>query len=350
MDISRTLPADVSGAELFEAVTRVVADAVVHLDERQRIVRFNPAAERLLGCPAHSVLGMEFSQLYDVSNTVDPFAASAIDAPHAVPLVLRNARGEPVPVSARTTAIVRDGSLQCRVIAFSPKQRVDEIEQLKNELVSTVSHELKTPLSAIKAYTATLRTNPVLYEAHRDEFLAVVEQQADRLSRLIEDMLLVTRVDTTQLLRQRVVVPLDDVLDDAIRDLQHDPVRHPIDRRTGGAQISGDPERLRDIFRNVLENAVKYSPDGGRITIDAASRDGQTVVEVGDRGIGIDEEHLPYIFDRFFRVQSDSTASVGGSGLGLYIVQALVRAHGGTIDVRSAPGEGTTFVLRLPLR
>ncbi len=350
MDISRTLPADVSGTELFETVTRVVADGVAHLDDERRIVRFNPAAERLLGYSSLSVLGVEFAQLYHASNTADPFEAPTVDGPRATPLILRNTQGDPVPVWARTSAVLRGDKPESWLVAFSPKQRVGEIEQLKNELVSTVSHELKTPLAAIKAYTATLRSNPALYDAHRDEFLAVVEQQADRLSRLVDDMLLVTRVDTTQLLRQRIIVPLDDVLDDAIRDLQHDPVLHPIERRTAQARVSGDPERLRDIFRNVLENAVKYSPDGGTITIDARSQDDQTVVEIADRGIGIAEEHLPYIFDRFFRVQSDTAAPVGGSGLGLYIVQALVRAHGGTIDVRSAVGKGTTFILRLPLR
>jgi signal transduction histidine kinase len=344
VDIGRTLPADVTGAELFEAVTRVVSDGLVHLDEQRRIVRFNPAAEQLLGCSTLSVLGVEFVQLYHPSNTGDPFAAPS------TPLVLRNTQGEPISVSARATAIVREGSPECWLVAFTPKHRVGEIEQLKNELVGTVSHELKTPLAAIKAYTATLRSNPTLYETHRDEFLAVVEQQADRLSRLVEDMLLVTRVDSTQLLRRRVAVPLDDVLDQAVSDLQRDPVRHPIECRTAGVQISGDPDRLRDIFRNVLENAVKYSPDGSVITIDAVSHEGQTVVEIADRGIGIAEEHLPYIFDRFYRVQADTAAPIGGSGLGLYIVHALVRAHGGTIDVRSAPGKGSVFVVRLPLR
>jgi two-component system phosphate regulon sensor histidine kinase PhoR len=265
-------------------------------------------------------------------------------------LVLRDVRGEAVPVCARISAILRNDRPESWIVAFSPKHRVTEIEQLKNELVSTVSHELKTPLAAIKAYTATLRSNPALYEAHREEFLAVVEQQADRLSRLVDDMLLVTRVDSAQLLRRRVTVPLDQVLDEAIRDLHPDPVRHPIERRTAGVQVSGDPERLRDMLRNLLENAVKYSPSGGTISVSARCDDGVTTIQIDDRGIGIAEEHLPYIFDRFYRVQSDIAAAAGGSGLGLYIVHALVRAHGGRIDVRSTLGQGTTFVLRLPLR
>jgi signal transduction histidine kinase len=347
VDIGRTLPADVN---LFEAVTRVVADALVHVDEQRRIVYFNPAAERLLGYSAPSMIGAEFTHLYHVTNSGNPFDVPVHDELRTAQMILRSSGGDPVAVCARISPIVRGDSAEGWVLAFTPKHRVDEIEQLKNELVSTVSHELKTPLAAIKAYTATLRSNPVLYEAQREEFLEVVEQQADRLSRLVEDMLLVTRVDTAQLLRRRVLVTLDSILDEAQRDLHRDPLRHPIERRTAGVQASGDPDRLRDVFRNMLENAVKYSPNGGPIAIDARVADGWTIVEITDRGIGIAAEHLPYIFDRFYRVQSDSTALVGGSGLGLYIVNALVRAHGGTIDVRSVEGEGTTFTLRLPLR
>jgi two-component system phosphate regulon sensor histidine kinase PhoR len=347
VDISRTFPADVS---LFDAVARVVADGLVQLDEHRRIVHFNAAAERILGYKAAATTGTDFAELIHSSNTVDPFAEPVTDNVRASQLVLRDARGDAVPMCARVAATLRGDVAESWLVAFTPKHRVIEIEQLKNELVSMVSHELKTPLAAIKAYTATLRSNPALYDAHREEFLAVVEQQADRLSRLVDDMLLVSRVDSTQLLRRRVVVPLDQVLDEAIGDLHRDPVRHPIERRTADVQISGDPERLRDILRNLLENAVKYSPDGGTISVHAQSESGVTAIEITDCGIGIAEEHLPYIFDRFYRVQSHITATVGGSGLGLYIVNALVRAHGGSIDVTSVPGKGTTFVLRLPLR
>ncbi len=265
-------------------------------------------------------------------------------------LVLRDTLGHPVRVRARSTAMMRDGEPEGWLLSFHTARRVDEIEQLKSELVSTVSHELKTPLSAIKAYTATLRENPALYESRRDEFLAVVEQQADRLSRLVDDMLLVSRVESEQLLRRRVRLPLERVIEDAVSEIPVNPVDHPIERRVAGVQVSGDPDRLRDVLRNLVENAIKYSPQGGAVTISGTEVEGHTEIAVRDRGVGISEEHLPYIFDRFYRVESDATSSAGGSGLGLYIVNALVRAHGGTIDVRSQPGEGTTFTLRLPLR
>jgi two-component system phosphate regulon sensor histidine kinase PhoR len=357
VDSSRTLSADINretldellaARALFAAVMHVASDAIVQLDEERRIVRFSPAAEAMLGYSRESLIGTPFDSLLHDANA----PALRTDSSEVQPLVLtlRDTAGKPVGVRARSIALIHDSRIDGWLIGFAPKVRVEEIEQLKNELVSTVSHELKTPLAAIKAYTATLRQNPSLYESHRDEFLLVVEQQADRLSRLVEDMLLVTRVESGQMLRRRVEVPLGDLLAEALHDLQHDPVRHPVECRTRNVLLSGDPERLRDVLRNLLENAFKYSPAGGTVEVCAETIGDHTEVTVRDNGIGIAPADLPYIFDRFYRVESENTASVGGSGLGLYIVHALVRAHGGTIDVRSEPGAGTTFTLRLPLR
>ncbi|HKU68362.1 MAG TPA: PAS domain-containing sensor histidine kinase [Candidatus Baltobacteraceae bacterium] len=357
MDSSRTLPADVSRDLLDEllavkallaAVTQIVEDGVVQLDEAQCIVRFSASAQTMLGFSAESVIGTPFDALLHESNAAQLCTES--EQMQTRTIVLRDSAGEAVRVSARCTALLRGSEVEGWMIAFTPKRRVEEIEQLKNELVSTVSHELNTPLAAIKAYTATLRANPALYESHRDEFLGVVVQQADRLSRLIDDMLLVTRVESGHMLRRRLLVSVDSVLDEALQDVAHDPVAHPVQRRCAGATISGDPERLRDILRNLLENAFKYSPQGGEVDIAAESAAGQTVITVRDRGVGIAEADLPYIFDRFYRSQSEDTKHIGGSGLGLYIVHALVRAHGGTIDVRSEQGDGTTFTLRMPVR
>ncbi|HET9097112.1 MAG TPA: PAS domain-containing sensor histidine kinase [Candidatus Baltobacteraceae bacterium] len=358
MDSSRTLPADVNrellddllaAKALFAAVTHIAAEAIVQVDERRRIVRFSPAAETILGFSAESMIGAEVDTILDQSNTGSLCLPDDDARPFA--LVLRDSGGKPLHVRARCLTLKHGAEPDGWLLVFAPKARIEEIEQLKNELVSTVSHELKTPLAAIKAYTATLRQNPALYESHREEFLGVVEQQADRLSRLVDDILLVTRVESGHMLRRRVSVALDSVVDQALRELHHDPVNHPLARRyEGGVVISGDPERLRDVFRNLLENAFKYSPAGGAIEISAENAPDQTVVHIRDSGIGIAAADLPYIFDRFYRAESENTASVGGSGLGLYIVHALVRAHGGAIDVRSERGTGTTFTLRFPVR
>jgi PAS domain S-box-containing protein len=358
VDSSRTLSAHVNrdldellaAKELFAAVTRTSGDGILHLDREGTILCFSPAAETILGISAEGVIGSRADTLLHENNASALLIADEGVLTHA--LILVDSAGSPVPVRARSVALRRGPQIEGWIVAFSPKTQIEEIEQLKNELVSTVSHELKTPLASIKAYTATLRGNPALYDSHRDEFLAVVEQQADRLSRLVEHMLLVTRVESGQMLRRRVSVSLKSVIEAALRELHHDPVAHPLNVRVEDVQVSGDPERLRDIFRNLLENAFKYSPQGGAVDVAGAQSNGgdQTVVTVRDRGMGITESELPYIFDRFYRAGNEHGSAIGGSGLGLYIVHALVRAHGGTIDVRSEAGEGTVFTLRLPVR
>ncbi len=342
VDSGRTLPAHL-GADAG-------AEGLIHVDGDRRIVRFNAAAERTLGYSSGSVIGSELRALLHESAASESLPAQLPVEPQILRLTFRGTSGEPVRVQARCAAILREGRPEGWVLLFSTSERIDEIEQLKNELVSTVSHELKTPLAAIKAYAATLRNNPTLYESRRDEYLAVVEEQADRLARLVDDMLMVSRVEGGLLLRQRVLVPLEPLLREAAAQTCADPARHPMRIHAEGVHVSGDPDRLRDVFRNLIKNAVKYSPAGGAVSIAASQTEDCTYVEVQDHGVGIAAEHQPFIYDRFYRVESDAASRVGGSGLGLYIVNALVRAHGGSVDVHSALGEGTTFTVRLPLR
>jgi len=359
VDIGRTLPADVtrdlldevlSFKALYEALVRVADCAVIELDDCERIVRFNPLAEAMTGYSAVSLAGRQLGDIV-AEPALEQFLPRTSDAPVAsIRFRITDTAGAKIDVSGRAIAMMRGDAPDGWLIAFSSNRKIDEIEQLKNELVSTVSHELKTPLATIKAYTSTLRQNAHVLETQREEFLAVVEQQADRLSRLIDDMLLVSRVEAAQMLRRRVVTPVDTLLDRVLAEVSIDPAKHALHRRCSDAVISGDPERIHDVLRNVVENAVKYSPDGGAIHIEADSDGERTVVSIRDEGIGISEEDLPYIFDRFYRVDNDIAARTGGSGLGLFIVNALVRAHGGTIDVRSDVGEGTTFTLTFPVR
>lgn len=330
MDRGRTI---LTNVDRFATLAGLVADGVIVLDERMCITGINAAAQRMLGYAEEGVRGLPFEDLVHESNAQSPVNAGA-------EIVLRDTLGRAVPVCSRFA----DG-----VIVFTPATRHDAIEQLKNELVATVSHELKTPLAAIKAYTATLREHPAIYESHSEQFLGVVEEQADRLARVVDDMLLITRVESDHLLRRRSRMRVIQVIDQALLGISYNPAVHPIVTDLGDVEISGDPERLRDVFRNLIENAIKYSPEGGAIVIRASSDEATTTIEIEDRGIGISAEDLPYIYDRFFRADHAGT-DVPGTGLGLYIVSAIVRAHGGSIDVRSTAGKGTVFVLQLPLR
>ncbi|MEO6913155.1 MAG: PAS domain-containing sensor histidine kinase [Candidatus Baltobacteraceae bacterium] len=359
MDISRTLPADVtrelldellSFKVLYESLSRLVAQGIVELTDQGEIVRWNYAAETITGHSAQSLVGANFRDLLDDGNLNALFDVPADGDRHRVAFRLRDTAGNFTELRGACSAIKTGNTIESWMIAFGPSFKIEEIEQLKNELVSTVSHELKTPLAAIKAYTATLLANPSLYETQRTEYLTVIEQQTDRLSRLIDDMLLVSRVEAGQMLKRRVPISLDALLDRVFDQLGYDHALHRVLREHTDLLLSGDPDRLLDVFSHVLENAIKYSPDGGTISITGRQTSGQSVIDIRDTGIGIAQEHLSYIFDRFYRVESELTSSVGGSGLGLFIVNALVRAHGGTITVRSELGNGTTLTLTLPVR
>lgn len=331
MDRSRTVFANVNS---FATLAELVGEGVIILDERDLIAFVNAAAQRLLGYGYESLAGSPLDAILHATNEDDPRAEHAS-------LVVRDTLGCALHVRSKFSE---------NVLVFAPATRIDEIEQLKNELVATVSHELKTPLAAIKAYTATLREHPNIYEAQRDEFLSVVEEQADRLARVVDDMLLITRVEGGHLLRRRARVRAAHVIDEALLGISYNPAVHPIVYQLGDVDVSGDPERLRDLFRNLLENAIKYSPAGGTIVVRGEQDRYVSKIEIEDRGIGIAAEDTPYIFDRFFRGTSHAATEVSGSGLGLYIASAIVRAHGGSIEVRSNVGEGAVFSVCLPLR
>jgi signal transduction histidine kinase len=355
MDIGRTLPADVTADLLdelvaskarFDALLGVAADGIAHIDAGGTIARWNVAAEAISGIAAERALG----------SPVDAIVPGGWASIRAVPLdglphLVRWSFGAAgrAPVRAQVVAIVRTGGIDGWLVSFAPQQRFDEIEQLKNELIGSISHELKTPLATIKAYVETLRDNRLTAETAR-EYLAVMGDQADRLARAIDDLLLVSRVEAGQLLKRRETVSLDAVLDAALASIAFDADAHPLQRETAGVMISGDPDLLRDALAQVIENAAKFSAAGQTIEVRGESREGRCLVAVADRGIGIADDHLPYIFDRFYRVDRALAATSDGSGLGLFIASALARAHGGTIDVRSEPGLGSTFTLSLPVR
>lgn len=357
MDISSALPADVAGdllAELvglksrFDALLRVSHDGMAHVDSNGIVARWNPAAERLTGIAESGAVGEPLGDIL-LDGTQAVFETSS--GVRHVRLSFPSPSSHGLVVEAHVVPIRRGGSVEGWLLTFSNVRRYAEIEQLKSELVGSISHELKTPLATIKAFVDTLvRADGRLEPKLRRDYLATIGEQVDRLGSAVDKLLMVSRVEAGQLLARRVPVSLDDVLDTALTAIRLNETLHPIVRRTGGVALSGDPELLREAFAHVLDNAAKFSPGGSPITVTASSHDGSSIVEIADRGTGIAEEHLPYIFDRFYRVETGLATSTEGTGLGLFVALALARAHGGTITVRSELGRGTTFALSLPER
>jgi heavy metal sensor kinase len=230
---------------------------------------------------------------------------------------------------------------------------VARLERSFNEIrrfTADASHELRTPLTAIRA-EAEVALGKALSLADHQNLLGSILEECERLTRLTDQLLDLAREDVSAPQQSPEPLDLDALLDgvvDTMRPLAEargGTLRH---ERHGALWIHGDETRLRHVFYNLLDNAIKYTPNGGVVEVRLERRDGRAIVVVRDTGIGIPAEHLPRVFDRFYRVDKARSRSQGGTGLGLSIAQSIVAAHGGQIEIASAPGQGTTCTVTLP--
>jgi two-component system phosphate regulon sensor histidine kinase PhoR len=226
-------------------------------------------------------------------------------------------------------------------------------QDLRKEFVANVSHELRTPLTAIKGYAETLRSGALGDAAKASQFLSIIEKHADQLTNLVGDLLELSKLESAPGLPCRAPVDLAAVVSRAVelvglaaKTKGHD-LRVQIDPAV--PPVPGNADYLERAVTNLLDNAIKYTPPGGRITI-TAGRDGDCVlIEVTDNGIGIPAEDQPRIFERFYRVDRSRSREMGGTGLGLSIVKHVAQVHRGNVEVSSSPGQGSTFRLRFPM-
>ena len=231
------------------------------------------------------------------------------------------------------------------------RRKVEDLSRLKDEFLSIASHELRTPVTSIKGYTQLAKT--LIKEGDlntSEEYLDVALDQIDRMSRLILELLDVSRIETGRLEIRREPIPWSTF----VRDVVHHHHTAVSDRRfqinipEDDKVVLGDRDRLEQVLGNLLENAVKYSPDGSEILVTVEERGEQVVTSVSDRGIGIPADELGQVFERFHRGRHVSSTNYGGLGLGLYITKQIIERHGGTIWVESRENAGTTFFFSLP--
>ncbi|MGA7572091.1 MAG: ATP-binding protein [Candidatus Aquilonibacter sp.] len=320
----------------FDALADCISDGIAYIGAEGVVAAWSAGAATITGISRTDAIGKSLDELF---LRIEPPLVFAV-VPEPMVLFSQDERRRSLHA---TVLSVDDGWL----ISFGREARFAAIEQLKEEIVAAVSHELKTPIATIKAFAITMRANPDALADVRNDFLATIEEQADRLTRAVDDLLLVGRVNAQHLLSTRADFPLDRLLDHAAARLGPTAAER-IERRATSVTLSGDPDLLGNALLHLLDNALKFSPDTAPVVIECQD-DGATVaVRVSDRGVGIGEEHLPYIFERFYRVERNLTAATGGSGLGLTIAREIVQAHGGKLMVESVPHGGSTFTISLP--
>lgn len=228
----------------------------------------------------------------------------------------------------------------------------EEANRLKGELLSILAHEMRTPLTAIKGYSTALLLQEASFDPEaQQEFLEIIDDECDTLESLVHDLLESSIIDAGLLKLEPQPVMLPKLSKETINEIAHrtDDHRFMVDFPDDFPIVDADPDRIRQVLRNLLDNAWKYSPDGGLIITRGELAQGEIIVSVADQGVGISPEHLNRLFDKFFRVDSGLGHHVVGSGLGLPISRTIVEAHGGRIWAESKVGQGTTLYFTLLL-
>lgn len=280
---------------------------------------------------------------------IQHWSSELVDIDTQGSILVRDKARQPLHLHVRAGQVSRG----CRLWTFSLEHH-PPLDQVQTDFVSTVSHELRTPLTSIKGFIDTLlRSGSQLSEAQHLRFLRIVKNQADRLTRLVEDILTVSRIQSGRLKNLPQRLDLAEVIDQVLENLNQ---KYPHRRlqmqiSPGLPAVWADQDRLEQILTNLVDNALKYSESETSVIVGAdidPEEGGVLWISVRDQGIGIPEEHLDQIFNRFSRIDSPLTREREGTGLGLYITKSLVESLGGTIHVESQSGVGSTFTVSLP--
>lgn len=358
---------DSLGAERnrLNAIIQNSSDAIYMVDSSFRIIAFNPAAERLTGWTAAEAIGAKCGEILGCNHSVERRDSEDL-APMCHMLRVFETR-EPLPYVEMTIA-TRDGQRRdlaascsyvpatensgpCGVAIARDISQIKEVERLKSEFISMVSHDLRTPLAVIKGYAATL-LNPSLKldEDRKRRFITGINDASDKLTRIIDNLLSVSRLESGRFRLTLQQFDLGELVTKAAGLFQAGASKHRIvvEPPLEPLWVTADRDLVEQVLTNLLGNAVKYSAEGADIRIRGRAVEGGVEVSVHDRGIGIPPSQQHRVFEKYYRGDTAVARRISGTGLGLYICKSIVEAHGGRIWVESAPGEGSTFAFRLP--
>ncbi len=344
-------------ADLRESIDRQAAvlagmqEGVLAVDKDQHMLFANLAAGQTFGFDSAAVENrtlLEVVRSNDLREIVERTLATMLPVQgeiqwQASPLLTLNVNATPLPGEPCPGV----------VLALHDITEIRRLENLRQQLVANVSHELKTPLSSIKAYTETLLGGAIEDSAHARPFLERIDDQADRLHELILDMLSLARIEAGQGTMEMTQVALSRVAKTCMADYEARAASAQVCLRNEISQaeltVHANEESLLQILGNLIDNALKYTPAGGTITLRCHRQEDHVVLEVTDTGIGIDPVHHERLFERFYRVDKARSRELGGTGLGLAIVKHLCQAMDGSVAVESTPGAGSTFRVVVPL-
>jgi two-component system phosphate regulon sensor histidine kinase PhoR len=336
---------------LSAAILGSMVEGVAVVDATDKLVFSNRGFTEILGLDAAPRIG---------SSLVE-----AVRQPELIEAVRRVRRGEPAVSAeivtgtlrqrffAATATAVRGGDKAGAVLVLHNITDLRKLERVRRDFVANVSHEFRTPLTAIQGFAETLLAGAMDDPQNRLRFLEIILDHSRRLARLTEDLLMLSKMDADRLdleiHRLNVSQFVESCVETTQRPAAEKDIRISVNLQDTVPDIAADRRRLSEVLQNLLDNAIQYTPSGGRITVGASAQNGEVTFTVSDTGIGIPRVDQPRIFERFYRVDVARSREVGGTGLGLSIAKHLVDAHGGRIWVESEVGQGSQFHFTVPV-
>ena len=361
-EAARIFERAVAEKEKSEAVLARVGDGVIVTDDRGLLRDWNPAAERMVGWtgdeppvgrPCREILGLRLPEReLDCENGCALLSLRAMgeaESGRGLEVTRTHPNGRRQPLLADVEPIRGpDGHVAEVVHSFRDVTRLKEADEAKSLFLATASHELKTPLTVIMGFASTLvSAGDHLSEEIRNESLEAIERRAIELSTIVDSLLMASRIESGRVDLDVTEVALEPILRERVaaaaartgRDVKLEMDELPI--------VAIDERAMASVLDQLLDNALKYSPNGGTVSVEARRDHDRVEIRVSDHGLGMDDEQLEHCFDKFWQAESTDIRRFGGTGIGLYLVRSLSEAMGGSVEVESAPGRGTTFLVRL---
>ena len=337
----------------LHSILSYMTDGVLATNRRGQITMINDMAKRQLGVESDDALNQNILELLKIEDEYE--LRDLITQSPEMMIYSQNVNGEYISLRVRFALIRRESGFISGLVAVLHDTTEQEKEERERRLfVSNVSHELRTPLTSVKSYLEALDEG-ALYDPVAPDFIKVSLNETNRMMRMVTDLLHLSRIDnaTSHLDVELInftafitfILNRFDKMRSQDEDKKYELVRgYPIN----SVWIEIDTDKMTQVIDNILNNAIKYSPDGGKITVTMKTTDDQMILSISDQGLGIPKEDLPKIFDRFYRVDKARSRAQGGTGLGLAIAKEIIKQHNGFIWAKSEYGKGSTFTIVLP--
>jgi len=336
----------------LENIVNTMPSGVMVLDKAGRVQLINRAAEKMLGINAATALGklnLEVIRHFGLNQQIE----KSLTETTIIDYEFQYRLAENKDIQCAIAPVYRDKTVNGATLVFHDITELRKVERMRTDFVANASHELRTPLTVIKGYAETLLSGAMEDPAARDKFVAVISQEAERMQRLVDELLVLSRLESEKKPEQQEadLLPLVREITEEMRQLfVEKEIDFQVQLPDQLPQVLAGSDQVRQVLANLLDNARKYTPSGGRVELSAAAGEGEVRVSVKDSGIGIPPQDLDRVFERFYRVDKSRQRQMGGFGLGLAIVKHLVDNFGGRLGAESKSGEGSLFWFTIPLK